>query len=63
MRGAVKAPLSDGGHAASSTHGEIGGLVNQPPDLDQVEENRRVDGPRSWGIVVYIRDGLENLGG
>lgn len=63
MRSVVETPLSDGGHAASSTHGEIGGLVDQPPDLDQIEENGRVDGPRSWGVVVYICDGLENLGG
>ena len=63
MGGSGKAPLAEGGHAGGSAHGEIRCLVDEPSDLDQVEEDGRVDGPRPRGVVVRIRDGLENLGG
>ena len=61
--GSGKAPLAEGGHAAGSAHGEIRRVVDEPSDLDQVEEDGRVDGPRPRGVVVRIRDDLENLGG
>ncbi len=61
--GSGKALLAEGGHAVGSAHGEIGSPVDEPSDLDQVEEDGRVDGPRPRGVVVRIRDGLENLEG
>jgi hypothetical protein len=56
-------PLADGGHSAGSAHGEVGRLVDKAPDLDEVKEDGRINGPRPRGVVVGIRNGLEDLGG
>lgn len=55
--------LADGGHSARGAHGEVGRLVHKAPDLDEVKEDGRVNGARPRGVVVGVRDGLENLGG
>lgn len=59
----MKAPLPERGYAASSAHGEVGRFVDETSNLDQIEKNRWVDGPRPRGVVVGIRNGLEDLGG
>lgn len=64
VRGAEgQAPLADRSHAAGSADGEVGGLVDEASDLDQIEEDGGVNGAGSRGVVVRIRDGLEDFGG
>ena len=62
MGGARQGPVAYRGHAAGSADGQVGGVIDEAPDLDQVEEDGRVDGARARRVVVGIRDGLEDLG-
>lgn len=55
--------LADGGHSTGSPHGEGCRLVDKTSDLDEVKEDGRVNRPGPRGVVVGIRDDLENLGG
>lgn len=61
VRTTVNAPLADGGNAAGSANGEIGRLIDEPPNLHQVKENSRIDGVWSRGVVVRIGNGFEDL--
>jgi hypothetical protein len=63
VRGSMKASLAERSYATGSSHGEVGSGVDEPSYLDQVEEDSGVDGPRPWGVVVGIRNGLEDLRG
>ena len=51
-----------GGNPTGCAHREVRGLVDMAPNLDQVEEDCRVDWARARGVVVCIRKGLENIG-
>ena len=59
----MKTTLTERSYAARSSHGEVGSIVDEPSYLNQVEEDSGVDGPRPRGVVVGIRNGLEDLGG
>ena len=63
VRSSGETALADGGHSAGSAHGEVRRLVDKASDLDEVKEDGRVNGPRPRGIVVGIRDSLEDLWG
>jgi len=54
--------LVDRGHAGSSAYCEVGGLVDEASDLDEIEENCRIDRTRSGSIVIRICEALEDLG-
>ena len=58
-----QAPLADRGHAAGSADGKVGGLVDKMSYLYKIEEDGGVNGARARGVVVCIRNGLEDFGG
>lgn len=53
--------LRYGGHTAGSAYGQIRSIVDKAADLDEIEKDRRIDRPWSWGIVVQVRQSLEDL--
>jgi hypothetical protein len=55
--------LSNGGDAAGGAHGEVGGIIDETADLDQVEEDCRVNGARPGSVVVRIGDSFQNFRG
>lgn len=42
---------------------EIGGVVDQSADLEQIVEDGGIDGAGEWGVVVDVGEGFEDLGG
>lgn len=53
----------EGHDAAGGAHGEVGSIVDEPADLDQVVEDGGVDGSRARGVVVDVDKGLQYLMG
>lgn len=49
--------------ATCGAHGEIGRIVNEPADLDQVVEDGGIDWAWAGGVVVDVDEGLEDLVG
>jgi hypothetical protein len=58
----VAAVLVERGDARSGLDAEVRGIVDEVADLDEVEEDGRVDGARSGGVVVAVGEVLEDLG-
>lgn len=50
------------GNARGGLDAEVRGIVNEAADLDEVEEDGRVDRARSGRVVVAVGEVLEDLG-
>lgn len=50
-----------GGGTIGGSDSETGGIVNQSPNLDEVEEDSRINWPRSRRVVVAVCETLEDF--
>ena len=49
------------GGAIGSADSQAGGIVDQFPDLDQVEEDGGIDWSRARGVVITLGQALEDF--
>jgi len=53
----------DRGDPGGGADGKVGSIVDEAPDLDEIIEDSGVNRTRARGIIVDIREGLEDLRG
>lgn len=63
MGGVDRVGEGKGRGAVGSSDRQARGIVDQSPDPHKVKEHGRVDWLRSWGVVIAMRQRLENFRG